>query len=1002
MTLDKRSLGCNSPEFTLEIRTYMASLSNNILVREWLNDGWILKISEELFWIGGFGILPESVLGPRDPQRLSPSAEIWTPDFFAASLDKSRELSSWSKAIDRLGLEKALSLEFQNQTLATSFVAWTSIDPARKVFDRSFDKIQFRMKAEAKSHASKPLEKAVPWVFLEGQTATNDKTEWLVQRLRFGFQAAKGSRARLYGRWNESEGYLGLTPEDLVAFDGGKLHTMAVAGTKSLRNETQSEIDSSSRELLRDSKEQAEHQHVVQDLEAVLKTQSNLENVVIGKVEARRFRCLVHLVTPITALVRPSSTREPQLGDAQWKIAEALHPTPALGTAPRDSTLSLLREIENLQTVSRKGFGAPFAVKLGDRLEAVVAIRQFRWKNEGRDLLKIEVGSGCGIVQASKREDEWLELAAKRGSVLQAFGLSRESRRPLGWSIEVLSRLFEVGVRRFVVCAGARNAPLVVALDAMEKQKCDIQIDSFFDERSAAFFALGLARASGAPVVVVTTSGTAVTELQSAMAEADFSGVPLIALTADRPKRLRSTGAPQSIDQNEIFARFSEASFDLEEGDTLTAGELALPLSCRRPIHLNLCFEEPLLVDLGSLDVSSVKLYQPPVGTAATADTLMLAHVLTPAEDESFRAALKRRAAGGGVAIVGGLGTDEREFVAKFILRQQLPCLLEATSGLRGDPRFSLLELKSGDRDLQHWIRTRRLAQVFRFGGIPTTRVWRDLDDPSVTTQTYSISKLRFSGMGRGELFTAGNKNWLPRLSALLNVENISTGHGTESEADLLLQDQASAGKLELVLSQVPQSEPSFVKALSEIIPNSALVYVGNSLPVRWWDWVASRKPLVEPIFANRGVNGIDGQISTAFGIASGYYSGQHSDSCYREADSGRASELWVIVGDLTALYDLSGLWAAKLVGGTKLRVVVINNSGGLIFRQVLKSSPSGSAPFESPHSLKFKNWAAMWGFFYLHCTDSSRLGDLSLPERVVLELEPDSRATEEFWRTIE
>jgi 2-succinyl-5-enolpyruvyl-6-hydroxy-3-cyclohexene-1-carboxylate synthase len=360
---------------------------------------------------------------------------------------------------------------------------------------------------------------------------------------------------------------------------------------------------------------------------------------------------------------------------------------------------------------------------------------------------------------------------------------------------------------------------------------------------------------------------------------------------------------------------------------------------------------------------------------------------ITANEADAFKAALRRRTTFGGAAVVGSLDTDEREVVAKFILRHQIPCLLEATSGLRGDPRFSLLELKAGDRDLQKWIRAGRLAQVFRFGGVPTTRVWRDLDEPSTSTQTYSISKLRFGGLGRGEHFAAGAMNGMARLQALLDIDNIlSDGDGTESEAELLLQDQASRGKLDKVLALAPNSEPSFVRALSEIIPDAACVYVGNSLPIRWWDWVASRKRSTTAIYANRGVNGIDGQISTALGIAAG-------SSC---------SELWIVVGDLTALYDLSGLWAAKILSGTKLRVVVINNSGGQIFRQVLKSSPSGSSPFENPHALKFKNWAAMWGFSYEHCADPARLSQQTFPDRLVLEIEPDSAATEEFWRTIE
>lgn len=948
----------------------MASVSYDFPVREWLNNGWILEIGDELFWIGGFS-----------QPRTGTAAEIWTPGFFDAALGN-REQSNWSLQIGRGALELALESLFKHQTLATSLVAWKSDEVAKSHFRQAFELIQSRI-----NENQSPIKKAVPWLFREGQTATSDKLEWMVQRIRFGLRASKGSPARLYGRWDLNTGYIGLSPEDFVNVDGDNLRTMAVAGTKPLISESAADVEATSDKLRSDAKELAEHQHVVDDLESVLKTQSIVKTVVVGSTEVRRFRRLLHLLTPISAQLSSSIISS---SEAIWKLVEALHPTPALGTAPRDSSLSLLRRIESFQSVARKSFGAPFAVKMGNRLESVVAIRQFHWEVSDSDVIKIEVGSGCGIVKGSQLENEWQELSSKRSAVLQAFGLSAESRQPLGWSVDILFSLIEAGVRRFVVCAGARNAPLVVALDTMvksttgSKPSVKIEVDSFFEERSAAFFALGIARASGLPVAVVTTSGTAVTELQSAMAEADFSGVPLIALTADRPKRLRSTGAPQSIDQNGIFARFSEVSIDLEEGEALSPMMIAASISVRRPMHVNLCFEEPLLIDQDSLSGTSLnilaELNVPSVKQGNPG-------AITLSEEQAFKAAIKRRSVGGGAVIVGSLDADEREEVAKFILRHQIPCLLEATSGLRGDPRFSLLELKAGDRDLQKWIRASRLAQVFRFGGVPTTRVWRDLDEPSTSTQTYSVSTLRFSGLGRGQHFTAGSMNWIPRLRALLSIDHApSVKSGTESEAQLLLQDQASNSQLEQVFTLAPQCEPNFVRVLSELIPKTASVYVGNSLPIRWWDWVASRNRSIDSVYANRGVNGIDGQISTALGIAAG-------SGC---------SELWIVVGDLTALYDLSGLWAAKLLAGTKLRIVVINNSGGQIFRQVLKSAPCGSTPFENPHSLKFKNWAAMWGFSYEHCSDTARLSHLSLPDRVVLELEPDPSATEEFWRTIE
>ncbi len=147
-------------------------------------------------------------------------------------------------------------------------------------------------------------------------------------------------------------------------------------------------------------------------------------------------------------------------------------------------------------------------------------------------------------------------------------------------NIERASRLIEevraAGAAEFCVCAGSRNSPLLAVLG-----KSDARLFSFVDERSAAFFALGRIKLHGAPVAVVTTSGTAVAELLPATIEAYYSGLPLVLLTADRPARFRGTGAPQSIEQLEIFGPYAETSLSMWTG--------------LRPLHLNLEFDEPLL-----------------------------------------------------------------------------------------------------------------------------------------------------------------------------------------------------------------------------------------------------------------------------------------------------------------------------------------------------------------------------------------------------------------------
>lgn len=150
----------------------------------------------------------------------------------------------------------------------------------------------------------------------------------------------------------------------------------------------------------------------------------------------------------------------------------------------------------------------------------------------------------------------------------------------------VLSVLKSYGVKEIVLCAGARNAPFVHLLS----EKSDFTVYSFFEERSASFFALGRMQADGAPVAVVTTSGTAAAELLPATIEADYQRLPLVMVTADRPRRYRGTGAPQTIVQTGIYSSYVEWSCDLE--GSLPEG---FKVSGARPVHFNVCFDEPLL-----------------------------------------------------------------------------------------------------------------------------------------------------------------------------------------------------------------------------------------------------------------------------------------------------------------------------------------------------------------------------------------------------------------------
>lgn len=985
-------------------------MPHDFSIGDWLKNGWILELAEDS--VGGGS---DVVIGGGSRAVIRPSevasaqGAVWTPDFFEAveaSESPRPWRSSWVLKIEREALiDKILthigSGKIENNTRRkrrpTCKVVWT--EPNRSEFEGTFQRLQ-------KSFREEGVKKAVPVVFSTGQAATSQRETWLADRVLSGLEATRSSNLRIYGSWSQGEGFLGATPEILFSLQGETLVSMAVAGTRALVDESlgdAAKLEVLKRELEADPKERHEHELVVSDIENVMGRESS--SVVKSQTRTERFGQLLHLVTDIEGKI---PRQRESVGDSNLleKLVKALHPTPALGVSPRDSSLRLLREldVQAKTPVARKNFGAPFIVSFENTVHALVSIRQIRWSFRGNDQVDLVLGSGCGVVPESDLEKEWSELTSKRSAVAGIFRLTPEAPRPVLWSLSTMERLVDLGVRTFIVCAGARNAPLVVALDAVIKQQATplLRMESFFEERAAAFYALGLARGSGRPVAVVTTSGTAATELLPAIAEADSSGVPLIAVTADRPHRLRGTGAPQSIPQQDLFSNFAEAIWDVEVGDALVGLER---LSLMRPFHINMAFEEPLLrdaekeparvarfaKDLSKRLISKSQSSDSNESTALTRSTLLANDLTTAffAMREWLSRGTPDGANGGRVAVVAGLHETEREAVVDFLVAHQIPSLLEGTSGLRGDSRLKSLEFIGGEKDLIRWCASGDVHSLLRIGGVPTTRLWRDLDEPDLPVETLSISRLRFQGMSRGGLIELSRlQDWNDFFANI--TPKSATPRSAASErlsADWFAKDQASAQKLETALRSMPQSEPAFVRRLSELISENDLVYVGNSLPIRWWDLAATRERCLA-VEANRGVNGIDGQISTALGLV-------------KARESVRRA--WILVGDLTALYDLSAPWALlnEVERETEIRIVILNNSGGRIFSRVLAKAPSGSAPFENAHDIGFEHWAKMWNLDYHRVCHSDELAKVVSGGHCVIELIPEAASTERFWTEI-
>lgn len=437
---------------------------------------------------------------------------------------------------------------------------------------------------------------------------------------------------------------------------------------------------------------------------------------------------------------------------------------------------------------------------------------------------------------------------------------------------DVLQELVAAGMEECVVCPGARNVPLVSVL----LNEARIRKWWGFEERSGAFFAMGRARESGRPVAVVTTSGTAVGELMPAMMEAYYTGVPLVALTADRPRRFREANAPQTCNQKGIFGIYAGLSFDVELEERIDLARW----EARGPLHVNVSFEEPERARLASEPLSYPMMQQRVWKGEAV-------------ELEPFLGEAERL-----LVLVSGLRPGVRERVAAFLGEVGGDCYVEATAGLR--ERFESVEPK-----LECY------SHVLRIGGVPTHRVWRDIEE-SRAVKVLSLTESPFSGI-----------SWAPFVCC--NLEHLPK----VGEAKKRVQPPAKEDK-------------GLMYELSSRIPKGSLVYLGNSLPIREWDRSATREDRGFEVQASRGLNGIDGQMSTFLGL------------CRK----GRSN--WALLGDLTTLYDLSAPWFIPQMGECDITIVVLNNHGGKIFEKLFPIPE-----MINPHHLSFEPLAKMWNMAY-------------------------------------
>ena len=490
----------------------------------------------------------------------------------------------------------------------------------------------------------------------------------------------------------------------------------------------------------------------------------------------------------------------------------------------------------------------------------------------------------------------------------------------------LVDRLARGGVRHASLSPGSRSGPLALALS----RHPDIQVHVHLDERSGAFFALGLAKALRRPVVVACTSGTAAAELFPAVVEASQSRMPLILLTADRPPRLRGTGANQTIDQERLFGSFArayvEAPVPASADDVARWGVAAMEAlaACGGvapgPVQIDCPFEEPLLPageHVGPGEPAPYMIGEPEDPNPAP----------TPADAERVAEAVHGKR---GLVLSGGSAWIPPGLIVHLAERLGWPVMAEPPS----DARRPGQSLAAGQAlAASPWIEAHAPELILQVGATPTTRATQRLVAAAPELIVVDAHHLEPDPEGRASIRVHADPE---RLVAALEPAPLRAAPAGWVD-DWRLADTVARRAVDEVLDRTEATtELQLARDLAVAVPEGGTLFVGNSMPIRDLDYaMAPREGL--RIIANRGASGIDGLVSTALGIgASG------------------TGPTFALMGDLSLLHDAGALlWNGRRLSGA-LTIVVPNNGGGQIFSTLGQEELPGPERllFTTPHDL--------------------------------------------------
>ncbi|MGJ8742884.1 2-succinyl-5-enolpyruvyl-6-hydroxy-3-cyclohexene-1-carboxylic-acid synthase [Polaribacter sp.] len=510
----------------------------------------------------------------------------------------------------------------------------------------------------------------------------------------------------------------------------------------------------------------------------------------------------------------------------------------------------------------------------------------------------------------------------------------------------VISACSQFNIDTVVISPGSRNAPLTVGFS----NHPTIEAISVVDERCAAFFALGIAQQKQKPVAIVCTSGSALLNYYPAIAEAFYSNIPLVVISADRPKHLIDIGDGQTIRQENVFENHILFSANLiddaefkNENIKLLSKVFQISETQKGPVHINVPFDEPLYETVNELDTFKfLKLKADAVITSETKQAVRYNNL-----SQIWNSSTKKMILVG----VNYPDADVQVLMNEFANDASVLILTETTSNLHLDKGINSIDQLIFSLD-ENQFQELQPEVLITFGGMIVSKKIKQFLRKYPPKQHWNVDE--FKKMDTffclSEFIKTKPVVFFTEFGKL--IENTASNY---QQKWLQLRDEKRV-KHQQYLSKAPHSDFKVFEQIIESIPAKSHLQISNSSIIRYAQLFSL--DITNNVFCNRGTSGIDGSTSTAIGAA-----------------FATKNQTVFITGDISFFYDSNALWNANIP--KDFRIILINNSGGGIFKIIPGPKTTNATKyFETPHTLTAEHLCKMYGFDYLKAVTTEKVNE--------------------------